>query len=169
MPGQSRPLNIEIIFSGRQLAHFKVRIWYNLDFGGRSKESLELACDLRDVDVRMPHRITFLHPSGTVSSAILRPPSPKACFKFSKRRSMPVMIGLHGAGLDINDPLVRNSFDPLPDLPAWVLFPSGTTNWSGDDWRMVLINSLAISEANAVQMTGALQMLKLLSISFLNG
>ncbi|KAL9099418.1 MAG: hypothetical protein Q9163_005076 [Psora crenata] len=96
-----------------------------------------IECDNRQGDVncltraRDPHKITFLHPSSTVSYAILRPPSVNACV--SERTSMPILLILHGAGLDAASWQVRSMLDPLPDLPAWFLFPTGVTPWSGDD------------------------------------
>ena len=82
-----------------------------------------------------PHKFTFLHPSGNVSYAILRAPSQKACLNVDHSRGLPVFLGLHGAGIDADSEQVRHTLDPLPDLPSWVLFPSGVTPWSADDWR----------------------------------
>ena len=31
--------------------------------------------------------------------------------------------------------MVAHALDPLPDLCAWVLFPTGVTPWSADDWH----------------------------------
>jgi predicted esterase len=45
------------------------------------------------------------------------------------------MLMLHGAGLEADSDMVRHSLDSLPDLCAWVLFPTGVTPWSGDDWH----------------------------------
>ena len=80
-----------------------------------------------------PHRITFLHPSGCVSYAIIRPPSRKSYGKDIRPERLPVMLCLHGAGLEINDPEARSMLDL--ELPAWTLLPSGLTPWSGDDWH----------------------------------
>ena len=79
--------------------------------------------------------MTFLHPSGIVSRAIIRAPSLKACEKHQEQPKLPLFLHLHGAGLNITDKTVDDMMSPLPDLPAWVLFPSGVTAWSGDDWR----------------------------------
>lgn len=80
------------------------------------------------------HKVTHLHPAGIVSYAILRPPSPKATCA-SDQRSAPVLLQLHGAGLEADSYLVAHALDSLPDLCAWVLFPTGVTPWSADDWH----------------------------------
>lgn len=71
---------------------------------------------------------------GIVSYAILRPPSPKATCR-SGQKSAPVLLQLHGAGLEADNYLVAHALDSLPDLCAWVLFPTGVTPWSADDWH----------------------------------
>lgn len=45
------------------------------------------------------------------------------------------MLQLHGAGLEAESDIVAHALDPAPDLCAWVLFPTGVTPWSGDDWH----------------------------------
>lgn len=45
------------------------------------------------------------------------------------------MLQLHGAGLEAENELVAHALDSLPDLCAWVVFPTGVTPWSGDDWH----------------------------------
>jgi predicted esterase len=81
--------------------------------------------------VQDPHKVTFLHPSGTVSYAILRPPTSKA-----KTPAFPILLNLHGAGLEADNYQVRHMLDAVPDLNAWVLFPNGMSPWSGDDWHV---------------------------------
>lgn len=83
-----------------------------------------------------PQKITYLHPGGMVSYAVLRPPSitaTKSCNTTDSK--LPVLLALHGAGLEADNDMVRHNLDPLPDLCAWVLFPTGVTPWSGDDWH----------------------------------
>jgi predicted esterase len=45
------------------------------------------------------------------------------------------MLQLHGAGLEADNEVVVHALDPLPDLCTWVLFPTGVTPWSADDWH----------------------------------
>lgn len=83
-----------------------------------------------------PQKITYLHPGGMVSYAILRPPSQKALKTCKSREDkLPVLLALHGAGVEADSDQVRQSFDDLPDLCAWLLFPTGVTAWSSDDWH----------------------------------
>ena len=81
----------------------------------------------------MPHKITFLHYSGSVSYAILRPPP--ETLPGDHEYNLPIMVNLHGAGLDVDSPQVRHSFDGANFLPCWMLFPTGMSPWSGDDWH----------------------------------
>ena len=48
-----------------------------------------------------------------------------------------MLLNFHGAGLEADSDQVRHMLDSVPDLRAWVLFPTGVTPWSGDDWRML--------------------------------
>ena len=82
-----------------------------------------------------PHKVTFLHPGGMVSYAILRPPSANISCGREKNLTLPVLIALHGAGLEADSDIVKHALDNLPDLCAWVLFPTGVVPWSGDDWH----------------------------------
>ena len=96
---------------------------------------------MRTVD--SPHKFTYLHPSGIVSYAILRPPSTKAICEVTELK-LPILLNLHGAGLEAGSDQVRHTLDPVPDLHAWVLFPTGVTPWSGDDWRNDFSNNGSI-------------------------
>ena len=85
-----------------------------------------------------PHKITFLHPGSIVSYAILRAPSPTASDGLNPSLALPVMLNLHGAGLEADSSQVRHMLDSIPDIRGWLLFPTGVTPWSGDDWRTSL-------------------------------
>ncbi|KAL8806998.1 MAG: hypothetical protein Q9182_000979 [Xanthomendoza sp. 2 TL-2023] len=84
---------------------------------------------------REPQKITYLHRAGIVSYAVLRPPSEEAIRHILPDIDLPVLLGLHGAGVETDSDMVRHAFDDGPDLRAWALYPSGVTTWSGDDWR----------------------------------
>jgi predicted esterase len=45
-------------------------------------------------------------------------------------------LNLHGAGLEADSQQVSHMLDAVPDLDAWVLFPTGMSPWSGDDWHV---------------------------------
>lgn len=135
-PGQSRPIALTVAYNGKA-ADLKTAILafrYLLD-GVVEPQSLMTFFDLQVRDIHDPHKMTFMHPGGMVSYAVLRPPSRKAVEQCSANATLPVLLQLHGAGLEAEDDLVRYALDALPDLGAWVLFPTGVTPWSGDDWH----------------------------------
>ena len=98
--------------------------------------ALPLTFPVRSIDD--PHKITFLHPAGIVSYAILRPPSEKVVSEVNQEEKLPVFLSFHGAGLEADSHEVRHMLDSVPDLHAWTLFPTGGTSWSADDWRNAL-------------------------------
>src|SRR5699024_8071412 len=55
-------------------------------------------------------KFTFLHPSGIVSYAVIRPPLDHRC-RAADNRELPVLLGLHGAGLEADSGLVRHMLD----------------------------------------------------------
>lgn len=65
---------------------------------------------------------------------MLRPPAQNATCRPNPTR-LPILLVLHGAGLEADNPMVTGSLDPVSNLCAWVLFPTGVTPWSGDDWH----------------------------------
>ena len=77
--------------------------------------------------IHSPHKITFLHPGGIVSYAIIRAPSEKASSGLSLNKRLPILLNLHGAGLEADSHQVRHMLDTVPDLPSWVIFPTGVT------------------------------------------
>jgi len=77
---------------------------------------------------RDPQKVTFMHPGGMVSYAVLRPPSVNAhCANDSQ--PAPILLQLHGAGVEANSDQIRHALDSIPDLCAWALFPTGVTPW----------------------------------------
>ena len=86
-------------------------------------------------DLRSPHKFTFLHPSKVVSYAILRVPSQSVNLAAELVKAWPVVVNLHGAGLEADSGQVRHMFDGAPDLRGWLLFPRAMTPWDGDNWR----------------------------------
>lgn len=63
---------------------------------------------------------------------MLRPPS-KNVSCYDSVAKLPVFVALHGAGVEAKD--ATSALDAVPDLCAWILFPTGVTPWSGDDWH----------------------------------
>ena len=134
-PGQSRPLSLRLCSSDLSSCSLSLIISHSSKGKKSSYESQCLHIRLPNKDTYEPHRITYLHPSGTVSSAILRPPAREVCGDLSPQQSLPIALVLHGAGFDINSEEGRRLLYDVPDLPAWVLIPSGATTWASDDWR----------------------------------
>lgn len=134
-PGQSRPLALEIATSEKFSSDVLVEVLYTAEHSPAVFRIEGVRHVFSRRTLTQPQKITYLHPGGVVSYAILRPPSNKALHKSGPDTKLPVVLGLHGAGVETDSDLVRHSFAGAPDLRAWVLFPSGVTPWSGDDWR----------------------------------
>lgn len=100
---------------------------------GRVRCTRRIGVKLTQRRLSETQRITYLHPANIVSYAILRAPPKHLC---SGHQSLPVTLGLHGAGLEADSMQARRMLDAAYGVCAWMLFPSGVTSWSGDDWRM---------------------------------
>jgi len=138
MPGQSRPVGFQVacVPIPRGRTQVDVQIDYRLGSTDTAqKQKVYVTGFPRVVDKHEPHKITYLHPGGIVSYAILRPPSKKAIDQCGTAAKLPILLALHGAGLEADSEEMRHVLDPVPDLCAWTLFPSGVTSWSGDDWH----------------------------------
>ncbi|KXT16256.1 hypothetical protein AC579_456 [Pseudocercospora musae] len=132
-PGQTRPVAFRV-----RCVRLDWRIRLDFKFRAASKERIETLTVLAEPMRRNPgepHKVTFPHPGGIVSYAILRPPSRRAVEKVRPNATLPVLLGFHGAGVEAEWDSVRLALQPLPDLPAWVVFPTGVTPWAGDDWH----------------------------------
>jgi predicted esterase len=107
------------------------------NFGEEKIEKrLKFTIKLQNRSIYEPHRVTHLHPGDIVSYAMLRAPAKNATCEGSDRTtSAPILLQFHGAGVDADNSMVAHALDPVPELCAWVLFPSGVTSWSGDDWH----------------------------------
>ena len=131
--GQTRSVAFNITLPSKNASSIAYSITYQVTGTGKAS-SLEVTQDLNHVSTYDSHKITFTHPSGTISYAMLRPPARNASCNH-KQVSLPVLLSLHGAGLEADDPEVAGAMDPVSDLCAWVVFPTGVTPWSGDDWH----------------------------------
>ena len=98
-------------------------------------QSVVVTSQLTSRKMHEPQRLTFVGAGGAVSYAILRPPPSQSHSNGVFMRSLPVLVNLHGAGVDADSEEVRHQLDAVPDLPAWVIFPTGGSDWCGDDWR----------------------------------
>ena len=134
-PGQSRPLKFQVTARTLQNMCISLRVMYRLKGSVQVSFSPPISSEVRSTTVSEPQKITFLHPGGIVSYAILRPPLINISSSIDCSQSLPILLNLHGAGLEADSFQVRHMLDAVPNLKAWVLFPTGVTPWSGDDWR----------------------------------
>lgn len=131
--GQTRPVAFKITLPSHNVSSIAYNITYKAVSGSRSS-SLEVTQDLNHVSTYDPHKITFIHPGGMLSYAMLRPPAKNATCRH-KQTKLPILLALHGAGVEADNPMVTAALDSVSDLCAWLVFPEGVTSWSGDDWH----------------------------------
>jgi predicted esterase len=133
-PGQSRPIGFLIEMGDIESNRITKTVCFRTAGTCSAAEMRELNLELTQRSIKEPHKMTFLHPSGVVSYAILTPPSDVGK-RHSAGTALPVLLNLHGAGLEADSHQVRHMLDSVPDLHAWTLFPTGMSPWSGDDWH----------------------------------
>ena len=133
-PGQSRAIPISLTSTCKSVAGLAFRLKYSLKSSPLAKYTSWHNCHFSVRKISEPHKVTFLHPSGTVSYAILRAPRRKIGTN-ATHSNLPLLLYLHGAGVEADSQQVRHVLDSVEDVEAWTLFPSGTTSWSSDDWR----------------------------------
>lgn len=134
--GQTRPVAFRVKCLGPSAGFYRMDFDFEYHFEAeQERRVLRCVADPQVHSIYDPHKVTFLHPGGVVSYAILRPPSRNASNVVQGTQALPIVLGLHGAGLEAGSDLVRHALDPVADLGAWVLFPTGGTPWSGDDWH----------------------------------
>ncbi|CAK4032670.1 hypothetical protein DOTSEDRAFT_69726 [Lecanosticta acicola] len=134
VPGQSRPVGFRIECVSPPPPYPTVELRYTVD-GSDGIQSLALAAEPELRTIQEPHKVTFLNAAGGTSYAMLRPPSRKALRTVEHDKPLPVILVLHGAGVEAESESMRHTLDALPDVAAWTLFPTGGTSWSGDDWH----------------------------------
>lgn len=143
---QTRPLMFEVSLErpdGDSFGHqFSVDVVYRIAHGDDRTQHFHIS--LEETSFSEAQRFTYLHPSNIVSYAILRPPPLDRC---ASDEDLPVIAVLHGAGLAADSLHAREMLDASYGICAWMLFPSGVTSWSGDDWRK---SSLAIPSFDTV-------------------
>ena len=132
-PGQTRSLNFKL-WRKSNSSTLRCLVKYGMDTTSMICLSELVSYRLAHLTVHSPHKMTFTRQKNAVSYAILRPPSERAS-KTRRDELWPIMINLHGAGVEADSEQIRTMFDSVPDLRCWLLSPSGMTPWSGDDWR----------------------------------
>ena len=132
--GQTRPLRFRLSLLKHEANSSDIAVQYHLDKNSGVELSSTFKLTIHHASLHHPHKTTHLHPNGIVSYSMLRAPSINAtCINGDK--PAPAIVFLHGAGVEADSSIVRNTFDSLLDLCAWIISPSGVTTWSGDDWR----------------------------------
>ncbi|KAF1935470.1 hypothetical protein EJ02DRAFT_127236 [Clathrospora elynae] len=131
--GQTRPVAFNISLPLHNASSLVYQITYKTTAQNRLS-TLEVSQIPSRKSTYESHKITFLHPGGMASYAMLRPPAKNATCH-SGQKKLPILLQLHGAGLEADNAMVTGALDPVSDLCAWVLFPTGVTPWSGDDWH----------------------------------
>lgn len=135
MAGQTRPIVFNTTLTGNNTSSVHYAISYRAINSANQVHTLEISQSLTKGSIYSPHKFTFRHPSGIVSYAMLRPPSKNATCEGKQLAKLPIIIANHGAGVEASNPSISHSLESLQDLCAWVLFPTGVTPWSGDDWH----------------------------------
>lgn len=134
LPGQTRPVVFQITCAHNpQDWQMGFTIRYRVAGEDRDRE-LSITHHAKIRQWEEPHKVTFMHPGGVVSYAMLRSPS-NSIAAATGNRKLSILLALHGAGVEAELDEARKEFEPLPDLAAWVLFATGGTAWSGDDWH----------------------------------
>ena len=126
-PGQTRPLSFRLSAQSCPPISFSLEVTYAESQSPDRLFSTVISTAFSTHDSHSPHKLTFLHPSGIVSYTILRAPSKKATSGLSQKKRLPILLNLHGAGLEADSHQVLHMLDSAPDLPSWVIFPTGTT------------------------------------------
>ena len=134
-PGQTRPLSLRLSAQNNLPAQFSLQVTYVESESPDCLLNIVISIAFSTHNSHSPHKITFLHPSGIISYAVLRAPSKKAVSGLSPYQRLPILLNLHGAGLEADSHQVRHMLESVPDIPSWVVIPTGVTPWSSDDWR----------------------------------
>jgi predicted esterase len=137
-PGQSRPIVFHIsaqkLNMSGPIPDTPITLQYLVQSPQQTVGKLVFNLKLKRRSLYESHKVTLLHPGGIVSYAMLRPPSLNAsCARTTT--DAPILLQFHGAGVEAENNMASHAMDPLPDLCAWILYPTGVTTWSADDWH----------------------------------
>lgn len=134
--GQTRPVSFVISCNDECNPYLQLEVEYRIIEKRRDRSKvLRLSHQFEQKASHEPLKVTFYHPGAMVSYAIVRPPPANRSCPVDPDGLLPVLLLLHGAGLEADNDIARHAMDPLPDLCAWILIPTGSTPWSGDDWH----------------------------------
>ncbi|GAB7340785.1 hypothetical protein MBLNU457_7157t1 [Dothideomycetes sp. NU457] len=128
VPGQTRPIAFEIESDSSCPKSVSFDIQYKALGDHDPIEHMTVTKTVvKRKSIYEPHKITYLHPGGIVSKAVIQAPVGEAA-------TASILLQLHGSGVDPEWPSVAESLASL-NLHAWTVFPSGVTPWTGDDWH----------------------------------
>ncbi|OCF74661.1 hypothetical protein I204_05041 [Kwoniella mangroviensis CBS 8886] len=148
-PGQTRPVSIKLK-QRRSLPSYlqSIKIKFRVKVGSEEKDYIWHPrfkhFHLKDNDQIPPFRITFSSSSSTTFSTsvipasishamIVPPPNPNSFPKPAATDQLrPVLLVLHGAGVDITESMMPQAVPSIPD--HWVVLPTGRNEW-GEDWH----------------------------------
>ncbi|KAJ3218634.1 hypothetical protein HDU67_004687 [Dinochytrium kinnereticum] len=129
-PGQVYPLPVEVHLDDKVPEYIDLTLqMINLD----SFETFNVSAGRFFLKRRKwgdAYKLTFIDYDGSVQYAMARPPK-KAC-SLGPKPSCPVVLALHGAGVEAASPFWTDAYR-RQDY-AWLLFPTGRTPW-GFDWH----------------------------------
>ncbi|OAX79206.1 hypothetical protein ACJ72_06475 [Emergomyces africanus] len=137
-PYQSRPVAFKIDFYDQVPSNFSFQLDYIVQFSDRMRKTNPVTVTIAPRKMSEAQKYTFLQPAGIVSYAIIRPPLNESCNSTggaTSKQKLPILVDLHGAGLEAAGEQVRHMLDDAYGVCAWMLFPTGVTPWSGDDWH----------------------------------
>ncbi|KAF1990619.1 hypothetical protein K402DRAFT_347524 [Aulographum hederae CBS 113979] len=133
LAGQTKPVSLLLSLQGTNVTTVEFDFLYKSSNGTEAGKRLNVKGQLKSKSVYDPHKVVFMHPGGMASYAMLRPPAQNATC--GSTTVAPILLQLHGAGVEAESDMVAHSLDPVSDICAWALFPTGSTAWSGDDWH----------------------------------
>ena len=133
-PGQSSSLSFRLDTDLTSASQSKYRIAYRTKGSNIQEYTVAFLVIITSRHIDEPHKVTFKNPNGIVSYAIFQAPASDTSLQ--KYTSLAVLLNLHGAGLEADSDQVRHHLDAARPIPAFVMYPTGGTAWSGDDWRM---------------------------------
>ncbi|KAJ3388598.1 hypothetical protein HDU92_001416 [Lobulomyces angularis] len=100
---------------------------------GVEKKMFEVGFQLRNATWGDIYKVTFDGYDGAIQYVMVRPPAnPCSNLEDSSHNKCPVIIALHGAGVEASSEFWTNALKQRSD--CWILFPTGRTAW-GFDWH----------------------------------
>ncbi|KAL8967811.1 MAG: hypothetical protein Q9183_002750 [Haloplaca sp. 2 TL-2023] len=139
-PGQSRPVAFDIAVSDASSIELAFRVLYKIDRSEKIDKTTLVQHGFHPRQPREPQKITYLHPGGIVSYGILRPPSEKAVIHTQAGDSIPVILALHGAGVETDSDMTAG------DSQTWRLqsqrYHLGSRQHSGKGQELMLTDGL---------------------------